>query len=64
MPEHLNPFWVVWCEDGGTPVYKHWSVESAKAEAERLANLNPGKTFVILMAVDVTWTVVDAEIPF
>lgn len=42
------PFWLVWCEDGGTPQRKHPNRASADREAERLARLNPGKSFCVL----------------
>lgn len=41
-------FWFVWNENGRNPTYKHQTFDSAKIEAERLANLNPGQTFVVL----------------
>lgn len=43
------PFWMVWNPQGCAPTYKHVTVESAKAEAERLAKNNPGQRFHVLM---------------
>ena len=45
-------FWMVWNVNGHAPTYKHASHESAVTEAERLARLNPGKTFAVLRATD------------
>jgi hypothetical protein len=42
------PFWLVWCEDGGEPRVKQSSRAAADREAERLAKLNPGKSFCVL----------------
>lgn len=44
-------FWVVWCENGGTPLVKHDNEESAAREAERLARNNPDHRFYVLEAV-------------
>lgn len=35
----------------GTPNYKHWSKDTAKVEAERLAMANPGCEFTVLEAM-------------
>lgn len=43
-----KPFWLVWCENGGTPTKKHENFRSAEAEALRLARLHRGDTFVVL----------------
>lgn len=43
-------FWMVWCEDGGSPRVKHCNKQLAVAEAERLAKLNPGQVFFVLKA--------------
>lgn len=53
MSNILNyaPFWFVWNTDGRVPQYKHQSEQSAIAEAERLARLNGGQTFVVLESV-------------
>lgn len=43
-------FWCVWCENGGSPTVKHREFSTAKAEAQRLARVNPGHRFVVLAA--------------
>lgn len=45
-------FWVVWNQDTSELRYKHPNIESARTEAKRLANMNPGQRFVILCAVE------------
>jgi hypothetical protein len=45
------PFWFVWNPNGPSPSYRHQLLESAVKEAERLARLNPGTTFVVLESV-------------
>lgn len=67
-------YWFVWCHNGGGPTYKHQTLESACAEAERLARLNPGEEFHVLKSVrsvmktDVAWSDhshdPDLDIPF
>ena len=42
------PFWLVWNRHGRKPVYEHESYYSARAEAERLAQANPGSAFYVL----------------
>lgn len=44
-------FWVVWAENGGTPVVQHPTETSATHEAERLARLNPDNRFYVLEAI-------------
>lgn len=65
------PFWLVWNPAGRAPTYKHTSRGSAKAEAERLANLCPGETFVVLQSVceverpqPLVWREYSDDIPF
>lgn len=45
------PFWLVWCEDGGAPTRKHETPERAEAEAIRLAQQSPGKSFCVLAMI-------------
>lgn len=44
-------FWFVWNPDGRSPSYKHPSEAAAVGEAERLARLHPGNTFVVLESI-------------
>lgn len=44
-------FWFVWNENGRAPSFKHMTQALATSEAERLARLNPGHTFVVLESV-------------
>jgi len=69
--EAKQGFWVVWCRFGGPPTVLHSERETARREAERLADQNPGKEFYVLRAesVSVHRTVVttclaEPEIPF
>lgn len=52
--EQEPPFYLVWSKQGRTPVYEHPSRSSAANEAERLARMNPGQDFFVLMPVSVT----------
>lgn len=45
-------FWMVWCDCGNAPTYKHPSEKSAQDEAARLARLKPGIRFVVLQAIE------------
>jgi hypothetical protein len=45
-----SKFWVVWCPDARSPTVKHWSKDSAAAEAVRLATANPALDFFVLKA--------------
>lgn len=54
----IAPFWIVFRLETPNPqrrytvaAYKHDSPKKAFAEAERLANANPGATFVVMAAV-------------
>jgi hypothetical protein len=44
-------FFLVWCEGGGAPTFKHYTFASAKAEAARLARLSPDRRFTVMVAV-------------
>lgn len=46
-------FWMVWSPRGGSPKYKHSSLESAQVEAKRLSQKFNGRHFYILECVDV-----------
>lgn len=43
-------FWMVWTPSGFPPNYKHESEHGAIQEAERLARINRGSTFIVLRA--------------
>lgn len=70
--EDAKEFWLVWNERGHAPTYKHDTLVSAKAEAERLARNNPGHSFHVLSLYgtcaknDVLWstTRMADDIPF
>lgn len=47
----MNPFWMVYRLGQNQPTWKHPSAHAATQEAERLARLHPGKTFVVLEAI-------------
>ena len=44
-------FFVVWQPESGNPTYRHRTYESAKTEAERLADCSPRREFYVLQAV-------------
>lgn len=44
-------FYVVWNPNGGSPRVRHQCEESAKQEALRLAEQNPGQEFIVLASV-------------
>jgi hypothetical protein len=47
----ITKFWMVYGVGQRGSTYQHRSKAQATAEAERLASLNPGSTFVVLAAV-------------
>ena len=58
----MTAFWMVWNEGSRCPGVKHFTEQSARQEAERLARNNPGRRFHVLVVVascrnvDVEWT--------
>lgn len=60
-------FWLVWNREGFPPRYQHETEAGARAEAERLARANPGKSFCVLtsiaevQAVSVQWKELSKE---
>lgn len=44
-------FWVVWNPERRPPMYRHMNEEDAIREAERLARMSPGETFIVLQTV-------------
>lgn len=67
--ETTGSFFVVWNPAHGLPRYQHGTLAQAKAEAERLARLNPGSEFIVMQSLgsarvnDIAWTQHD-DIPF
>lgn len=49
-----SKFWVVWQPESGSPTHRHESLESATAEAERLAECAPRRQFYVLEAICVS----------
>ena len=45
------PFFLVWAEDGGEPRCKQPDLPTAQREADRLARLNPGDRFFVMIPV-------------
>lgn len=45
-------FYLVWREGGNSPAYKHYSEATAREEAARLAQKEPGSRFYILPAAE------------
>ena len=43
-------FWVVWCEGGDVPTFKHESKLAAETEAKCLAVATPGRRFIVMEA--------------
>lgn len=54
MSDAPDDFWLVWNPAGASPRYRHPGRQSAQAEAERLAEANPGHEFYVLHAVSVS----------
>ena len=44
-------FWMIWNVHGRAPTFAHSSLGNAEAEAQRLARIAPGNTFVVLKAL-------------
>ena len=44
-------FWMVYTKTGNNPKFSHGSYNRACVEAERLANANPGKTFIVVKGI-------------
>lgn len=51
MQGQFQVFWLVWCMDGGAPLFKHATREAANKEAERLAGIHAPNTFVVMEAM-------------
>lgn len=69
MNKHI--FYMVWADNGNSPVKKHEAEYLAKEEAERLARRHPGVTFVVLKSIaeccerTIVWqNHYDGEVPF
>lgn len=50
MSDFEPQYWCVWNEGGGSPTVRHPTFSTARAEAQRLARLHPGKRFAVLAA--------------
>ena len=65
-----EPFYVVWCPQGGSPTVRHDSLHKAHEEAKRLARANRGREFIVLCAFtayqcsDLMQTDYRMEVPF
>lgn len=46
-----SKYYLVWNRAAGVPTYKHTSKLSAVTEAQRLANLNKGQEFLVLVVI-------------
>ncbi|GGZ31840.1 hypothetical protein [Asticcacaulis endophyticus] len=46
-PTPAHPGWLVWNPNGRQPNYQHGSINSAKTEAQRLADTNPDQPFYV-----------------
>ena len=51
MTAPMARFWMVWSPQGRAPTHKHFSRETADAEANRLAKQHPGQEFFVLKAM-------------
>jgi hypothetical protein len=49
MSQYEKRFWMVLGAE--TPTFRHVEIDTAIKEAERLANANPGKEFIVLESV-------------
>lgn len=47
----MSEFWMVWNPNGRAPTHKHRTLVEAEREAQRLARMIPGESFVILEAM-------------
>ena len=43
-----DSFFVVWNPERKAPIHRHSTIAHAQAEAERLARMAPGQTFIVL----------------
>lgn len=66
----MYEFFMVWCENGCSPAFKHSTIESAKQEAERLTRKHGGefhvlKSIATVKRTDVTWIYYETDdLPF
>lgn len=49
-PDPPGTFWMIWNPRGKAPSVMHESEDQADTEAQRLARVSPGDTFVVLKA--------------
>jgi len=50
----MKPYYYVYQYDGYFPKARYETLESAQKESERLAKLNPGQSFEILMCLGIS----------
>jgi hypothetical protein len=69
--KHEMRFWIVWNPKFSTPPsVQHQTIEDARREATRLAQLNPDHLFFVLEAISycemktVQWVDLEVELPF
>jgi hypothetical protein len=53
----MKPYYYVYRVGGKFPTVQHYTLTSAKKEAERLSNQHPGEVFEILQCLAITRTV-------
>ncbi len=56
MGDDKSEFWLVWNPEGRNPHYRHPTAKAAADEAERLAGMNPTKSFYVLHAIELRRT--------
>lgn len=52
MSDPISKFWMVYGMNQRGSTQRHYSKKAAESEAQRLAQHNPGVTFVVLASVD------------
>ena len=65
----MDEFYLIWNPNGHAPTYRHMRRSDAMREAERLANVAPGETFIVMEAIcacrknSVTWEGCGSHLP-
>jgi len=66
----MKIFYLVWCRETTYTKYEHMNLNSAEAEAERLARKHPGRKFFVrevksaVVKTEVVWEKIDDGIPY